>query len=154
VHLRLDDHGAPELLGRLASLLRREGEAALGDGDPETAEELLPLVLVEVHAGRSLVVAIGRRSLTAGVGGRDRRARTILPGTQPKKEALMAVAKVIELTATSESSFEDAIREAIAKANESIHGIEGAWVKEQKVIIEDGEIKGFRVDLKVTFIVD
>jgi flavin-binding protein dodecin len=66
----------------------------------------------------------------------------------------MAVAKIVELTATSDQSFEDAIRQAIAKASETIHNIEGGWVKEQKVIVEDGKVKGFRVDLKVTFIVD
>lgn len=66
----------------------------------------------------------------------------------------MAVAKVIELTATSEDSFEDAIRQAISKASESVRKISGAWVKEQKVTIEDGRITGFRVDLQVTFVLD
>ena len=68
--------------------------------------------------------------------------------------ATTTVAKVIELTATSEESFEDAIRRGIAKAAESVHGIEGAWVKEQKVIVENGSIRGFRVDLKLTFVID
>ena len=65
-----------------------------------------------------------------------------------------SVAKVIELTAESPESFEDAIRRGIAKAGESVHGIKAAWVKEQQVRIEDGEILGFRVDLKITFVVD
>jgi flavin-binding protein dodecin len=71
-----------------------------------------------------------------------------------EREEVMAVAKVIELTAESPESFEDAIRRAIAKAGESVHGIKGAWVKEQQVRLEDGEIAGFRVDLKITFVVD
>jgi dodecin len=66
----------------------------------------------------------------------------------------MAVAKVIEVTATSEDSFEDAIRQGIGKATETVHNIKGAWVKEQKVLVAEGEITGFRVDLKVTFVLD
>jgi dodecin len=66
----------------------------------------------------------------------------------------MAVAKIIEITAQSNESFEDAIRQGIAKASETVHNIEGAWVKEQKVVVEDGNISGFRVDLKVTFVLD
>lgn len=66
----------------------------------------------------------------------------------------MSVAKVIELTATSNESFEDAIRQAIAKASETVRNIRGAWVKEQQVTIENGVITGFRVDLKVTFVLE
>ena len=66
----------------------------------------------------------------------------------------MAVAKVIELTATSEESFEDAVREGIAKAGDTVHGIKGAWVEGQKALVENGKIIGYRVDLKVTFVVD
>lgn len=66
----------------------------------------------------------------------------------------MPVAKVIELTATSNESFEDAIRQAIAKASETVRNIRGAWVKEQQVTIENGVITGFRVDLKVTFVLE
>lgn len=66
----------------------------------------------------------------------------------------MAVAKIIEITAQSSESFEDAIRQGIAKASETVHKIEGAWVKEQKVVVTDGNITGYRVDLKVTFVLD
>lgn len=66
----------------------------------------------------------------------------------------MAVAKIIEITAQSNESFEDAIRQGIAKASETVHNIEGAWVKEQKVVVTDGNITGYRVDLKVTFVLD
>lgn len=66
----------------------------------------------------------------------------------------MAVAKIIEITAQSSESFEDAIRQGIAKASETVHNIEGAWVKEQKVVVTDGNITGYRVDLKVTFVLD
>ena len=66
----------------------------------------------------------------------------------------MSVAKVIEITATSEQSFEDAVRQGIAKAGETVRNIKGAWVKEQNIMIENGAISGFRVDLKVTFVLD
>lgn len=66
----------------------------------------------------------------------------------------MSVAKVIEISATSSESFEDAIRSGIAKAGESVRGIRGAWVKEQMVRVENGEAIEFRVDLKVTFVLE
>jgi len=66
----------------------------------------------------------------------------------------MSVAKVTEITATSEDSFEDAVRQGIAKAGETVRNISGAWVKEQNVMIDNGKITGFRVDLKVTFILE
>jgi dodecin len=64
----------------------------------------------------------------------------------------MAVAKVIEITASSATSFEDAIQQGIAKASETVREIRGAWIKEQKVKVEDGAIVEYRVDLKVTFV--
>jgi hypothetical protein len=66
----------------------------------------------------------------------------------------MAVAKIIEITATSDDSFEDAIRQGIDKASESVRNIKGAWVKEQKVLVADGSVNGYRVDLKVSFVLD
>ncbi|MBK5218376.1 MAG: dodecin domain-containing protein [Thermoleophilia bacterium] len=64
----------------------------------------------------------------------------------------MAVAKVIEITATSDQSFEDAIKQGIGKASETVKNIKGAWVKEQKVLVENGSVNGYRVDLKVSFV--
>lgn len=66
----------------------------------------------------------------------------------------MSVAKVIEISAESEDSFEDAIRQGIKVARKSIHGIKGAWVKSQQVVVKDDKITQFRVDLKVTFVLD
>lgn len=66
----------------------------------------------------------------------------------------MTVAKVIEISAESDVSFEDAMRNGIRKASESVHGIKGAWVKGQKAVIKDGEIVSYRVDLKLTFVLD
>jgi flavin-binding protein dodecin len=66
----------------------------------------------------------------------------------------MSVAKVIEVSAGSTESFEDAIGQGLAKASETVHNIEGAWVKEQKVTTNDGSVAEYRVDLAVTFLLD
>ena len=66
----------------------------------------------------------------------------------------MAVAKVIEITAESSESFEDAIKQGIAKAAETVRNIKAAWVNGQQVTVADGQVAAYRVDLKVTFLVD
>ncbi len=63
----------------------------------------------------------------------------------------MSVARVTELSAVSETSFEDAINEAVARATKTLRGVEGAWLKGMNVSIEDGNIKAYRVNLEVTF---
>jgi flavin-binding protein dodecin len=75
-------------------------------------------------------------------------------GGTRKKESLMSVAKVIELTSTSTKSFEDAIQKGIARANKTLKNVEGAWIKEQKVMVKDGKIVGYRVNMMVTFVLD
>lgn len=64
----------------------------------------------------------------------------------------MSVAKIVEISATSPNSFEDAIKNGIEKAGKTIDDIKGAWVSEQKVTIDNGKITEYRVDLKVTFV--
>lgn len=66
----------------------------------------------------------------------------------------MPVAKVIEISSTSEQSFEDAINKGVARASRSLRGVQSAWVKEQQVSIEGGEIAGYRVNLMITFVMD
>ncbi len=66
----------------------------------------------------------------------------------------MSVAKIIEISAESPASFEDAIVQGIAKASKTIHGITSAWVKEQHVVVDSGKVSLYRVDLKVTFVLD
>lgn len=70
------------------------------------------------------------------------------------KRATTAVAKVIEISAESSESFEDAIRRGIEKAGETVHGMRSAWVEGQQVKVVDGRVEAFRVDLKVTFVLD
>ena len=65
----------------------------------------------------------------------------------------MSVAKVIEISATSEDSFEDAINEGIKRTSQTVEDITGVWVKEQHADVENGEIVDYRVDMKITFLV-
>ncbi|MEM6795073.1 MAG: dodecin family protein [Acidobacteriota bacterium] len=64
----------------------------------------------------------------------------------------MSVAKVIEINSSSTTSFEDAVRTGIATASKTVHGITGAWVNEQKVVVSDGDVTEWRVNLKVSFV--
>lgn len=64
----------------------------------------------------------------------------------------MTVAKVTEITASSTVSFEDAIKKGIARADKTLEKIEGAWVQEQKVVVKDGKVTEYRVNMKVTFV--
>lgn len=66
----------------------------------------------------------------------------------------MSVAKVIEISAESSQSFEGAIRQGLQTAAKTVHNIKGAWVKEQQVVVDNGQITQFRVDLKVTFVLE
>ena len=66
----------------------------------------------------------------------------------------MSVARVTELSATSDTSFEDAIKEAVARATKTLRGVEGAWVKDQNILIENGNITGYKVNVEVTFLLE
>ena len=66
----------------------------------------------------------------------------------------MSVAKVVEISASSPTSFEDAVKNGIDKAGESLRGIKGAWVSEEKVEVQEGKITEFRVTLRITFVLD
>jgi flavin-binding protein dodecin len=66
----------------------------------------------------------------------------------------MSVARVTELSGVSPEGFEAAIREALERANKTLRNIEGAWVKDMNVMIEDGNIVGYKVNLAVTFVLE
>ena len=66
----------------------------------------------------------------------------------------MSVAKVTEITSSSTVSFEDAIKQGIARADKTLNNVEGAWVQEQKVVVRNGEIAEYRVNMKVTFVLE
>jgi len=66
----------------------------------------------------------------------------------------MPVAKVVEISAESPKSFEDATREGIERATDTLKNVRGAWIKEQKVRVENGKIVAYRVHLEVTFVLE
>lgn len=66
----------------------------------------------------------------------------------------MSVARVTELSATSQTSFEDAIQEGISRASSTLRGVEGAWIKDMNVLIEDGNITGYKVNMEITFVLE
>ena len=65
----------------------------------------------------------------------------------------MSVAKVTEITSSSTTSFDDAVKNGLARANKTLAGIKGAWIQEMTVDCDkEGEIKEYRVNMKVTFL--
>jgi hypothetical protein len=66
----------------------------------------------------------------------------------------MAIAKVSEIIASSSKSFEDAIQHGIQRANKTLEQVKGAWVKDQKVVVENGKVVEYRVVMRVTFVLN
>jgi flavin-binding protein dodecin len=66
----------------------------------------------------------------------------------------MSVARVTEISAGSTKSFEDAIAIAVARANQTLRNVRSAWVKEQHVIVANGKVAEFRVNVLVTFVLE
>ena len=64
----------------------------------------------------------------------------------------MSIAKVSEISATSTKSFDDAMREGVERANQTLENVKGAWVSEMKVDVENGKITAYRVNMRVTFV--
>lgn len=66
----------------------------------------------------------------------------------------MSVARVTEIISSSNKSFEDAIENGVDRACKTLKNVQGAWVQDQKVVVEDGKIKEYRAVLKVTFVLE
>jgi dodecin len=66
----------------------------------------------------------------------------------------MSVARVTEISATSPQSFEDAIRQGIERATKTLRGVTAAWVKDQRVKLENGRATEYQVNLKITFVLE
>ena len=66
----------------------------------------------------------------------------------------MAVARVTEISSTSSKSFDDAVQQGVARAAKTLRNVRGAWVKEQRVDINDGKITEYQVNLMVTFVLE
>jgi flavin-binding protein dodecin len=70
------------------------------------------------------------------------------------KEVILAVARVTEISSTSTESLEAAIKDGIGRATSTLRGVEGAWIKDMNVLIEDGNITGYKVNMEVTFVLE
>jgi len=66
----------------------------------------------------------------------------------------MSVARITEISAESTKSFEDAIVQGIQRANKTLKNVRGAWVQDQKITVEAGKIAMYRVNLKITFVLE
>lgn len=64
----------------------------------------------------------------------------------------MPVARVTEITSSSSKSFDDAIREGLARANKTLQNVSGAWIKDEEVLVKDGTITEYRVRMKISFV--
>lgn len=67
---------------------------------------------------------------------------------------MSSVARVTEINAQSEVGFEDAIKVGIGRAHETLRGVKSAWIKEQSVTVEAGDVTSYRVDMLVTFVLE
>jgi len=66
----------------------------------------------------------------------------------------MSIAKVSEISSTSSKSFEDALQQGVARANKTLRNVKSAWVKEQRVEVQNDRISEYQVNLLVTFVLD
>jgi flavin-binding protein dodecin len=66
----------------------------------------------------------------------------------------MPIARVTELSATSDQSFEDAINQGVNRATSTLRNVESAWIKDMNVMIENGNIAGYKVNIAITFVLE
>jgi flavin-binding protein dodecin len=66
----------------------------------------------------------------------------------------MSVARVVEISSTSPKSFEDAVVQGIERANQTLRNVKSAWIKEQEAEVNNGKVVAYKVNLKVTFVLD
>lgn len=64
----------------------------------------------------------------------------------------MSIARVTEITASSTVSFDDAIAQGIARAEKTLRHVEGAWIQDQKIVVREGKIAEYRVNMKISFV--
>lgn len=66
----------------------------------------------------------------------------------------MSVARITEISSTSNRSFDDAVKQGLDRASKTLRGIRSAWIKEQTVDVDEGKITDYRVNLLVTFVLE
>jgi dodecin len=71
-----------------------------------------------------------------------------------ERSSAMSVARVIELSATSTKSFEDAIQQGLTRAHKTLRNVTGAWIKEQRLALDNGNVTEYQVNMLITFVLD
>lgn len=66
----------------------------------------------------------------------------------------MTVARVTEISATSPTSFDEAVAKGIERASKTLRNVQSAWVKDQNVIVENGKVSAYKVNMEITFVLD
>jgi dodecin len=66
----------------------------------------------------------------------------------------MSVARVTEISATSTQSFEDAVKQGIDRANQTLRHVKSAWIKEQQVNLDEGKVVSYQVNMQITFVLE
>lgn len=66
----------------------------------------------------------------------------------------MSIARVTEISAMSTTGFEDAVQQAVSRASQTLRGVSSGWVKEQRVLVEDGAVTQYQVNVMVTFVLE
>ncbi len=64
----------------------------------------------------------------------------------------MAVARVTEIISSSKKGFDHAVRKGVRRASKTLRNVKSAWVQDQSVVVNKGEVVEYRVVLKITFI--
>ncbi|HEX8400033.1 MAG TPA: dodecin family protein [Pyrinomonadaceae bacterium] len=67
---------------------------------------------------------------------------------------MTSIARVTEISATSDKSFEDAIQQGIKRATQTLRNVQGAWIKEQEVSVENNNIVAYKVNMMITFVLE
>ncbi|HEX8198821.1 MAG TPA: dodecin family protein [Pyrinomonadaceae bacterium] len=67
---------------------------------------------------------------------------------------MTSIARVTEISATSDKSFEDAIQQGIKRATQTLRNVQGAWIKEQEVSVENNNITAYKVNMMITFVLE
>lgn len=76
------------------------------------------------------------------------------PNSLSEKEIDMSIAKITEITSSSNVSFQDAIEAGLKRANKTLENVQAAWIKDQEVSVKNGSITEYKVRMKVTFVLN
>jgi flavin-binding protein dodecin len=83
----------------------------------------------------------------------EQQARHLRKAVEPHTET-MTVARVTELSSVHPEGFEQAIQEGINRANKTLRNVQGCWIKDMNVLIDDGNIRGYKVNMDITFVLE